>query len=115
MPAIPHTSEASSAALARAREASLVEMPAVSQSPRVPFPPFRCPRCQAELRTEPCTAGSGLPAQAVCGACSHEVPVRGGVYQFSGEEYASTFGAQWAEFSRTQLDSANGTRISEER
>jgi 2-polyprenyl-3-methyl-5-hydroxy-6-metoxy-1,4-benzoquinol methylase len=41
--------------------------------------------------------------------------VREGVYQFTGDGYASSFGAQWTEFARTQLDSANGTRISEER
>jgi SAM-dependent methyltransferase len=41
--------------------------------------------------------------------------VRDGVYQFTGEQYASSFGAQWTEFARTQLDSANGTRISEDR
>jgi 2-polyprenyl-3-methyl-5-hydroxy-6-metoxy-1,4-benzoquinol methylase len=43
------------------------------------------------------------------------VAVRDGVLQLTEESYASSFGAQWTEFARTQLDSANGTRISEER
>jgi SAM-dependent methyltransferase len=37
------------------------------------------------------------------------------VYRFDDDGYAGSFGAQWQEFARTQLDSANDTRISEER
>jgi 2-polyprenyl-3-methyl-5-hydroxy-6-metoxy-1,4-benzoquinol methylase len=41
--------------------------------------------------------------------------MRDGVFTLTAGGYASTFGAQWREFARTQLDSANGTHISEAR
>ena len=73
-------------------------------SPASVQPPLLCPRCQAEL-----------PTDATCRSCGHVVEMRDGVYQFSRDAYASSFGAQWTEFARTQLDSANRTSISEDR
>lgn len=41
--------------------------------------------------------------------------VRDGVYAFTDDEYAESFGEQWTTFARTQLDSASGLDISEQR
>lgn len=54
---------------------------------------------------------SGSP----CALCGFHLPVRDGVHVFAEDGYAGSFGAQWTEFCRTQLDSHNGTTISEER
>lgn len=65
-------------------------------------PSLLCPSCLSEL-------SSG----ARCAACGHVVDVRDGVYCYVSSGYSRSFGAQWTEFARTQLDSANGTSISE--
>jgi 2-polyprenyl-3-methyl-5-hydroxy-6-metoxy-1,4-benzoquinol methylase len=52
----------------------------------------------------------------ICAGCAATVVVRGGVPRFVPDaNYASGFGLQWRRHARTQLDSANGTRISEQR
>jgi 2-polyprenyl-3-methyl-5-hydroxy-6-metoxy-1,4-benzoquinol methylase len=64
---------------------------------------LKCIRCGA----------SGLQAGATgltCAACAAEYPVIRGVPRFVDQEfYSGSFGFQWNRFSRTQLDSANGT------
>lgn len=51
-----------------------------------------------------------------CATCRTAHPIVDGIPRFvSPENYASSFGYQWKQFSRIQLDSANGTRFSEER
>jgi 2-polyprenyl-3-methyl-5-hydroxy-6-metoxy-1,4-benzoquinol methylase len=67
-------------------------------------PPLVCPACRAELR-----------ADGTCTRCGRAAVVRDGVVCFTDQSYASSFGAQWLEFSKTQLDSASGTQISEDR
>lgn len=48
-----------------------------------------------------------------CSACGREYPILEGVSRFvDAEHYAGSFGFQWNRFSRTQLDSANGTTLS---
>lgn len=68
------------------------------------FPPLLCPACRKDLS-----------ADGVCLSCGHAVPRPDGVFQLVEDGYASSFGAQWREFARTQLDSATGTHISEQR
>lgn len=46
----------------------------------------------------------------MCGNCGATFPVVRGVPRFVGREaYAESFGFEWNQFARTQLDSANGT------
>jgi 2-polyprenyl-3-methyl-5-hydroxy-6-metoxy-1,4-benzoquinol methylase len=56
-----------------------------------------------------------LSPDGACLLCGQVVPRPEGVFQLVQDGYASSFGAQWREFARTQLDSANGRRISEQR
>lgn len=65
---------------------------------------FSCPAC-----------GGALDDNLACAACGLRGRFESGVYRFVDEDYAGSFGAQWKRFARTQLDGANGTRISEER
>jgi len=67
-------------------------------------PPLLCPTCR-----------SHLPTDRKCASCGHRVSLRDGVYEFTHDTYATSFGEQWNAFARTQLDSANGTTISEDR
>lgn len=70
---------------------------------------FRCPRCGAEL-----TADDGEPVLK-CGR-GHRFPVIRGVPRFvDAAEYAGSFGRQWTRWSRTQIDSVNGTTIFRDR
>jgi len=67
---------------------------------------------RADLRCIACGA-SGLDERAdafSCRRCGKSFPVVGGVGRFVPDEfYSGSFGFQWNRFSRTQLDSANGT------
>src|SRR5262252_9532171 len=72
------------------------------------LPLLRCPTCGSPL-----AAGAGGSVEIETGSLScsngHEFPIVGGVPRFTVERYAASFGYQWNRFSRTQLDSANGT------
>jgi len=58
---------------------------------------LRCPRCGRNLSGH----GDGL----VCAACAASYPLVNGVVRFAGsEDYAGSFGFQWAAHARTQLD-----------
>lgn len=76
-----------------------------------------CPDCGADLAvTEGEIAGELLEGSLGCAGCGASFPVRGGVPRFvPAANYASGFGLQWKVHAHTQLDSRNGTRISEER
>jgi 2-polyprenyl-3-methyl-5-hydroxy-6-metoxy-1,4-benzoquinol methylase len=67
-------------------------------------PPLLCPTCHGEL-----------DSQDRCPICHFHASMRDGVHGFVADGYADSFGSQWQEFARTQLDSANGTTISEAR
>jgi SAM-dependent methyltransferase len=67
-------------------------------------PPLLCASCQGTLDD-----------RDSCQRCGWVAPRAHGVYRFSPDAYATSFGLQWQEFARTQLDSANGTNITEER
>ena len=65
-----------------------------------------------ELKCVRCGATGLEPAAGAysCLACGAEYPIVRGVPRFVGQEsYAESFGFEWNEFARTQLDSANGT------
>lgn len=51
-----------------------------------------------------------------CASETHTYPIRNGIPRFvQPSNYAESFGFQWTEFSKIQLDSYNGTKFSEER
>jgi SAM-dependent methyltransferase len=51
----------------------------------------------------------------VCPACATRFPIVRGVARFVGsQEYTGSFGFQWNYFAKSQLDSANGTRRSQD-
>lgn len=67
-----------------------------------------CPRCVGALHRE----GDGIR----CEHCGRVGGYHAGVWDFvEGHDYAASFGIQWREFSRTQVDSCNGTTISRDR
>lgn len=72
------------------------------------LPILLCPDCGGRLDSSAMEEGTLSEGELQCLA-GHTWPVRGGVPRFTGEEYAESFGFQWTHFSRTQLDSANGT------
>jgi glycosyltransferase involved in cell wall biosynthesis/SAM-dependent methyltransferase len=78
--------------------------------PRKASPLLRCPSC-ASLLPEAARDESG--AESLRCGCGQSYAVRGGIPRFvESEGYAESFGVEWKEFPRTQLDSANGTSIS---
>src|SRR5437016_12083970 len=69
---------------------------------------LRCPQCMARL--------DGNDQVLTCTRCGRSFPIIGSVPRFAGaDNYASNFGFQWNEFSRTQLDSHSGVPITRER
>lgn len=76
-----------------------------------------CPDCSHDLRVrESAATGELLEGLLRCEGCGATFPVRGGVPRFvPAANYAAGFGLQWKAHARTQLDSHNGTRISETR
>ena len=76
-----------------------------------------CPGCRSGLDLH-VTAWQGAEVgegQLRCRACGTEYPVTRGVPRFvPSDAYAASFGREWRFFRTVQLDSANGTRQSEE-
>lgn len=73
---------------------------------------LRCPKC-SELLSE---ADSTEKESALVCSCGQRFPIVQGVPRFvETEKYVSSFGIEWNRFPQTQLDSANGTRISHHR
>jgi len=67
-----------------------------------------CPTCKSTLQV----GDNNLN----CSACVSSFPLIRGIPRFvPSENYAESFGLQWNRFARTQLDSALGTRRSENR
>ncbi|MSP59295.1 MAG: SAM-dependent methyltransferase [Myxococcales bacterium] len=77
------------------------------------FALYRCPTCaQALAFSGSGDEGGGLLA---C-AAGHAFPVAEGLPRFVADEgYAGSFGLQWNEYSRTQVDSATGSSITSDR
>jgi 2-polyprenyl-3-methyl-5-hydroxy-6-metoxy-1,4-benzoquinol methylase/uncharacterized protein YbaR (Trm112 family) len=77
-----------------------------------------CPKCSADLSL---TVGSEDAGEIVegtlqCEGCAAVYPVDAGIPRFVvRDNYAESFGYQWNIFSRTQLDSYNGTTLSADR
>lgn len=68
---------------------------------------YRCPRCRLSL--------TAIDDRLSC-ACGAIFPIRNGIPRFVDDEgYAASFGVQWRQFARAQLDSASGLAISRER
>jgi len=67
---------------------------------------LRCTSCGGRLALR---SGEAESAETLECAAGHRFDVRNGVPRFATEEYARSFGFQWTKFSKTQLDSANGT------
>jgi len=80
---------------------------------------FVCPSCYGQLRVEHLEEKDGnriKSALLVCGTSQHRFPVSGFIPRFVvADEATSAFGFEWNKHARTQLDSANGMRLSEER
>lgn len=73
-----------------------------------PLAVFVCPACRAPL--------VATDAALRCSSCEALYPVKEGVPRFvPADNYAASFGLQWNRHRRTQLDSAVGKPISEER
>jgi SAM-dependent methyltransferase len=71
-----------------------------------------CPSCGSDL----VEAGTDASPRFDCARCNGRYPIVRGIPRFvPADNYAASFGFQWNRFSRTQLDSANGTRISRDR
>jgi SAM-dependent methyltransferase len=59
---------------------------------------------------------STAPGELRCEKCATSYPVKDGIPRFAGyKNYASSFGFQWNEYARTQLDSHTGVPISKKR
>ena len=77
-----------------------------------------CPKCLGELS---CTVVQGSAGEVdegrlECAACRKSYPVVAGIPRFvETDNYAASFGYQWNLFKQEQLDSVNGTGLSEKR
>lgn len=74
-----------------------------------------CPVCGSRFSISRSEQGD----DSICLSCienKHTYPVRNGIPRFCAPgNYADSFGFQWKRFSKIQLDSYNGTSLSEER
>jgi SAM-dependent methyltransferase len=77
-----------------------------------------CPSCKRELT---CDAAPNAEAEVMegalrCAGCARTYPITGGIPRFvADEDYAGSFGLQWNCFKTEQLDSVNGTNLSQAR
>jgi SAM-dependent methyltransferase len=78
-----------------------------------------CPSCKRELTCDPartCANDEVIEGALRCAGCSRTYPITGGIPRFvAGEDYAGSFGLQWNRFKTEQLDSVNGTNLSQTR
>ena len=78
-----------------------------------------CPRCGGTLSCASRESGEDGDVQAgdlECGSCRAVYPIKDGIPRFIAQDnYASSFGYQWNRFKLEQIDSANGTGLSEQR
>jgi SAM-dependent methyltransferase len=81
---------------------------------------FACTVCGSPLRVEVSSSAhnNGIVAEGrlICTSCSRAFPIVRSIPRFvPGEEYARTFGYQWKQFDRVQLDRHTGNNLSRER
>ena len=79
---------------------------------------LECPKCTGELRLkEEQRDGDEIRSGSlICRTCGENFSIINSIPRFvTTEQYVSSFGFEWTKFSKTQLDSANGTNQSEER
>jgi SAM-dependent methyltransferase len=77
-------------------------------TPAPPVAEFVCPACRAPL--------VATDAALRCSNCDAPYPLKDGIPRFvPPDNYAASFGLQWQRHRRTQLDSAVGQPISEQR
>lgn len=83
-----------------------------------------CSDCGRELKLTgeiPGTMDAGTADEVwegslLCEGCGHRAPITHGIPRFIlSDDYASSFSFEWTRFSTTQLDSARGWSLSEER
>lgn len=75
-----------------------------------------CPRCLGALTTELAFAEELQEGELRCAACDRRYPVENGIPRFVPRaNYADSFGLQWHQFDKTQLDSHSGLDISQSR
>src|SRR3954454_10874149 len=76
-----------------------------------------CPKCRAELVCHgDQSTGSLDEGELKCSACEMHFPVINGIPRFVPvDNYAASFGYQWNEFRKEQIDSYNGTTLSADR
>jgi uncharacterized protein YbaR (Trm112 family) len=76
-----------------------------------------CPACKSDLGLQ-ATSRRGreiLEGTLTCDGCATSYPIRGGVPRFVPDgAYARSFGRQWNWFRTVQVDSLNGSRVSEQ-
>ena len=80
---------------------------------------FRCPECNSRnlgIRDERKENQEVVEGHVACGDCKASFEIRNSVPRFVGQEnYADSFGLQWALHAKTQLDSHVGLPISHKR
>lgn len=78
-----------------------------------------CPKCRGRLSCEVEETGAGGEVERgglTCAGCGKAFPIEDGIPRFvERDNYASSFGYQWNRFKLEQIDSANGTGLSEKR
>ena len=78
-----------------------------------------CPKCLGELSCTVAADHSETDIDAgtlTCNGCKRSFQITAGIPRFvESENYASSFGYQWNRFKAEQIDSINGTRLSERR
>jgi SAM-dependent methyltransferase len=76
-----------------------------------------CPECRGELRLDGAQSASDIDTGTLrCQNCRAEHPIINGIPRFvPAENYASSFGWQWNQFPKTQLDSYTGVPITRNR
>jgi len=76
-----------------------------------------CPTCKGDLalRADAVSDGEIVTGTLTCPRCDARYPITGGIPRFVAHDaYAESFGDEWHRFRTVQIDSANGTRQSED-
>jgi SAM-dependent methyltransferase len=76
-----------------------------------------CPACKGDLGLQAESAADGdiHVGTLACATCRAGYPIAGGIPRFVVQDgYAESFGDEWHRFRTVQLDSANGTKESED-
>lgn len=78
-----------------------------------------CPKCRGELAFTNIRSdadGEVIEGKLDCANCRQTFPIEEGIARFvDRDNYASSFGYQWNRFKSEQIDSINGTTLSEKR